>query len=251
MPDLLAERELRLAIAPIRDVQLRDTQGTGDGSWTIAGYAAVYDQETTLFDGRWMRMREEIAPGAFANVLERVGGGEELVHLNYGHDMNSAVAATDVRGIGGLELSEDNYGLRFFARIDPGDPDSQRMAVKMQRGIVSQASFAFTIAEEELVEETETDDGRLDEKWRILEIGNLYDVCACAQGAYPQTESHLRSLVAASIGRELDPSSEGHNRRAEEAGESVAIEGALRGRELTLLRIRSSARTRSLLRRTK
>jgi hypothetical protein len=52
---------------------------------------------------------------------------------------------------------------------------------------------------EELVESVELDDGTIDELWRILEVGDLYDVCVCAQGAYPQTESHLRSLAAASM----------------------------------------------------
>lgn len=206
---------LRLAIAPLRNIEVRDTTGTGgDGSWTMEGYAAVYEQETVLYDGRWFRMREEIARDAFKSVLSRVASGEELVHFNFGHEMNSSMAATDVQGIGGLELSEDMHGLRFFARIDPDDPDAIRLAVKMRRGVVRQASFAFTIASEELVESGETEDGAYDEKWRITEIGHLYDVCACPQGAYPQTEAYVRSLASASLGRsglEL----EGHDRRSD------------------------------------
>jgi HK97 family phage prohead protease len=209
------ERVFRLAVTPIRDVVVRDASETGDGSWTMTGYAAVFEQETVLYDGRWYRLREEIARGAFTraetnptSVLDRVASGEELVHLNYVHEMASAVAATDVAlsgdeqlPIGGLELAEDMKGLRFFARIDPDDPDAQRMAVKMRRGVVKQASFAFTIADEMLVEADEHDNGQYDEKWRILEIGHLYDVCACPQGAYSQTESYVRSLTAASLGR--------------------------------------------------
>lgn len=205
---------LRLAIAPITRVQVRDSQGAGDGSWTMEGYAAVFEQETVLYDGRWFRMREEIARGAFSAVLARVASGEELVHFNFGHDMNTSIAATNVKGIGELELEEDFHGLRFFARVDPDDPDAVRLAVKLRRGVVRQASFAFTIAEESLVEVGETDDGRDDEKWRIEEIGHLYDVCACPQGAYPQTESYLRSLAAASLGRSSFDL-EGHSRRAD------------------------------------
>jgi uncharacterized protein len=200
------ERVFRLAVVPVRNVVVRDASGTGDGSWTVEGYAAVYEQETTLWDGRWFQMAEELARGAFTNVLERVSRGDELVHLNHGHDMKTAVAATDVSGIGGLELEEDFHGLRFFARVNTNDPDVQRLVPKMQRGIVRQSSFAFTIASEELAESGETDDGKLYEKWRITEIGHLYDVCVCAQGAYQQTESYLRSLAAASLGRAgLDP----------------------------------------------
>lgn len=191
---------LRLALTPVRDVQVRDATGTGDGSWTIEGYAAVYDQQTTLWDvPGWVRMREQIARGAFTNVLERVRHGAEVVHLNHGHDMKTVVAATDVRGVGGLELDEDFHGERFFARVDPEDPDAKSLAVKMGRGIVRQASFAFTIAREQLVESAELEDGTLDMLWQIDEVGHQYDVCACAQGAYPQTESFLRSLTAASL----------------------------------------------------
>jgi hypothetical protein len=42
----------------------------------------------------------------------------------------------------------------------PERPDAQRMAVKMQRGVVNQASFAFTIGDEELVEDITNDERR-------------------------------------------------------------------------------------------
>jgi HK97 family phage prohead protease len=191
---------LRLAVSPLTRVEVRDATGTGDGSWTIEGYAAVYEQETTLFDlAGWYRVREEIARGAFADVLQRLAHGDGLVHLNHGHDMKTAMAATDVRGIGQLELSDDFHGMRFFARVDQEDPDAKSLAVKMGRGVVRQSSFAFTIEDEELVESTVMDDGTVDQLWRILKVGDLYDVCVAAQGAYPQTESSLRSLAAASL----------------------------------------------------
>lgn len=220
-----AERAFRLAVTPIRDVVVRDASGTGDGSWTIEGYAAVYEQETTLWDGRWFRLREVIARGAFTNVLTQVNAGNDLVHLNFGHDMNTSVAATNVTGIGGLELDEDFHGLRFFARVDVDDPHAQMLAVKMRRGVVAQASFAFTIADEEIAEVNTLDDGRDDELWQINEIAHLYDVCACPQGAYPQTEAHVRSLAAASLGRVgIDPA--GLDRRAEPAGGQLSQDEA-------------------------
>ncbi|MGH3041019.1 MAG: HK97 family phage prohead protease [Gaiellaceae bacterium] len=252
-------RVYRLAVAPVRDVVVRDASGAGDGSWTVEGYAAVFEKETVLYDGRWYRIREEIARGAFTravhnptSVLARVAAGEELVHLNYVHEMASAVAATDLAlaagdgelPIGGLRLAEEHRGLRFRARIDPEDPDAQRMAVKMRRGVVRQASFAFTIADEELVESAETAAGLLDEKWRILEIGHLYDVCTCPQGAYAQTESSLRSLSLASLGRAgLEPATP--SGVPERSDESLA-----RLSELARLQAASTTRARTLRRRT-
>lgn len=254
---------VRVAVVPVRDVTVRDATGTGDGSWTIEGYAAVYEQETVLYDGRWYRVREEIARDAFTravknptSVMLRVASGEELVHLNYVHEMASAVAASDVQGIGSLGLESDFHGLRFFARVDPDDPDAQRMAIKMRRGVVKQASFAFTIADEELVEETMNTSGQLDELWRITEIGHLYDVCVCPQGAYSQTESFIRSLADASLGRAglppaghqdrsgLDPA--GPSSIAPEAPEGESGSAAL---ELAQLRAHAGVTTRNLKRR--
>lgn len=191
------ERLGRVAVAPITDLRVADPTATGDGSWTLEGYAAVFEAETTLYDTRFLRMREVISRGAFTDVL----GRDPLVHLNFSHQMDSAVAATDVTGIGGLELSEDFHGLRFFARVDPADPDAIRLAAKMRRGVVRQASFAFTIDDETLEGDSVDSDGVLNQLWRINNIRDLFDVCACAQGAYPQTESHIRSLTATYLGR--------------------------------------------------
>lgn len=249
------ERVFRLAVAPIAGIVVRDSNETGDGSWTMEGYAAVYEQSTVLYDGRWFRISEEIAVGAFTNVLARVAAGEELVHFNFGHEMNSSIAATDVEGIGGLELSENTHGLRYFARVDPEDPDAVRLAAKMRRGVVRQASFAFTVAEEELTVR-EGADGKEEDHYRILEIGHLYDVCACPQGAYPQTESHLRSLAAASLGRVgFDPAGLDRRAGATPAGVAdVAPEvpeggGASRSLELAQLKARTGDSYRNLTRR--
>lgn len=252
---------LRLAVAPIRNVEVRDASATGDGSWTIEGYSAVFEQETTLFDiAGFLRVDEEIARDAFDDVMTRLGHGDGLVHLNHGHDMKTAVAATNVRGIGGLELATDFHGQRFFARVDPEDHDAKTLAVKMKRGVVAQSSFAFTIADEEIVEEEELDDGTWRVKFRINKIGDQFDVCACAQGAYPQTESYMRSLASASLrvpdlgmlGRSGDELEGLHRRLAEARGESdIAADepgeaASDRARELLALRAHAATTIRKL-----
>jgi HK97 family phage prohead protease len=166
----------------------------------MTGYAAVFDQETTLYDGRFMRITESVAPDAFNNVLRTQGltRPEGVVHFNFGHDMSTAVAATDVAAgqPGSLELRVDSKGLFYTARVSRDDPDAVRMAAKMRTGVLKQASFAFTIARKETTE-TELEDGRTEERDRIQEVGRLFDVCATPQGAYPQTVSQLRSYAAA------------------------------------------------------
>ena len=137
-------------------------------------------------------MRESIAPGAFDAVLR----SKPLVHLNFGHDMNRAIAATDVPAgeIGSLVLEADAHGLRFLARVDRADPDAQALAVKMSRGVARQASFAFTIGAEDEPQSVDLADGRTAEVLRITEVRSLMDVCVTPQGAYAQTEATLRAI---------------------------------------------------------
>lgn len=251
MGDLItpaAAPELRYAVVPIRDVVFRDAQATGDGSWLIEGYAAVFDQETVLYDGSFFRVKESIAPGAFSAVLARTAlpagdPNRTLVHLNYVHDMQAAVASTDAPGpIGRLELAQDDVGLRFTARVDREDPDAQRMAVKMRRGVANQASFAFTL-ERWTATTTDLADGREEDDRRILEVRNLFDVCVCPQGAYAQTVSTLRSLAAA-IGR--SPEGEGHPRRSDpEGAPAVAEQNARGGGDDTRAKRLAAARARA------
>lgn len=201
----MTETELRYAVAPITNVEVRDTSGNDDNTWTMSGYAAVFNASTILFDSKFIRLSESIDPGFFDPVLrdQPLGQPDGVVHFNLGHDMNRAVAATDVPAgqPGNLSLSADDHGLRFFAKVARDDPDGIAMAAKMRSGVLRQASFAFTIGKAEYTV-TENEDGPDEEHRRLLEADHLYDVCACAQGAYPQTVSGLRSYAAA-IGQPL------------------------------------------------
>lgn len=238
--------ELRHAVAPIHGLEVRAGQDTGDGSITIKGHAAVFDQETILYDVGWWRMREKIEPGAFGEVLSR----NPLVHLVHQHDMRTAMAATDVEGIGGLELSEDDQGLYFFARTDPEDRDVAALEVKMRRRVVRQASFAFTVARAKY--EVEIDDqGNEDELRTIQEIGELYDVSVVAQGAYPQADSELARQMRAFMSTGRPPMEGAASRVAPEfsaGADPVApvppAGGDQRARQRRLAAMRANARSR-------
>lgn len=215
--------ELRYAVAPITNVEVRDPTGTNDNTWTMSGYAAVFGETTTLLDSKFLRLTESIDQRAFANVLRDQGmnSSEGVVHFNFGHDMNRAVAATDVPAgaPGSLQLSTDKRGLRFLAKVARDDPDGIALASKMRAGVVKQASFAFTVKEADY-KYTETEDGPDTEHRTITEIGRLYDVCACPQGAYSSTVSGLRSYGAA-LGQPDDWESGGRHRQPDSGGETV------------------------------
>lgn len=227
----LETQELRYAVTPFTNIEVRDTSANGDGTWTMSGYAAVFNSETTLYDGQFVKVTEDIDPAAFDRVLrsQRLHSAQGVVHFNFGHDMNRAVAATDVPPgqPGSLLLRADQHGLYYLAKVAKDDPDGIAMAVKMRTGVLRQASFAFTIADAE----TRTEDiggGRQREHRSILEIGRLYDVCATSQGAYSQTVSQLRSYADAAVGqvappRRVDP------RRRLSAAEVISVRKLTRG----------------------
>lgn len=246
--------QLRFVVAPITHVDVRDNSETAGGdSWTMSGYAAVYNQNTTLYDGKFFKITESIDPAAFDNVLrdQPMGQADGVVHFNHGHDMMSAVAATDVASgqPGSLQLRSDANGLYFMARVAKDDPDGVRLASKMRTGVVRQASFAFTIASAETTE-TENADGPDEDHQRILEVKQLFDVCACAQGAYPQTVSQLRSYAAA-IGQ---PTAVGVHQPQLDLGEATngsRDRGAGRSDELAAARARARAHARQAQQRWK
>lgn len=191
--------DLRIMTCRVKGIEVRDASSTPDGSWTMSGYASVFDTDSVIHDGQYFQMVESIDPGAFDNALAAPG---LLTHFNFGHDMNRVMASTAVPAgqVGSLGLRVDREkGLFFMARVDPADPDAQALAVKMRNGVVDGASFAFTIARKQLTT-TDMEDGREQDYVRILEVGELYDVCACAQGAYPTASS---DFAARSYGRSI------------------------------------------------
>lgn len=193
--------DLRIMTCRIKDIEVRDTGQTGDGSWTMSGYAAVFDTDAVIYDGAYWQMVESVDPHALDKVL---ASPDLLTHFNFGHDMNRAMAATDVpQGqIGSLTLrAEYDKGLFFLARVSPEDPDAQALAVKMRSGVIKGASWAFTVARKQLTT-TDMEDGREQDYIRILEVKELFDVCACAQGAYPTASSNFaaRAYGAAILG---------------------------------------------------
>ncbi len=180
---------LRRVLAPAQ-IEWRDAAAGGDTPYGFSGHAAVFSTWTTLYEGRYFVWREQLAPGAFTNIL----ASNPDVHLNLGHDMNRSVARTGISGVGGLGLSEDPYGLAVDAMLDPNDPDVIAMAAKLRLGVMDQMSFAFQIGNEDVAMYTDAQ-GRDVEDHTINEVSNLLDVCVCARGAYPTTDASLRQLA--------------------------------------------------------
>jgi HK97 family phage prohead protease len=187
--------DIRFCVTTIEGIEVRDPTANPDDTWTMSGQAAVFNQTTTLYDGKMLKVTESIDPGFFDECLRTQGlqTAAGVVHYNLGHDMNRAVAATNVPAgqPGWLDLNPSPTGLDYLAKVARDDPDGVAMASKMRTGVLRQASFAFTVAEARW-ETIEAEDGPDTDHRVLVRAKHLYDVCACPQGAYPQTTSDLR-----------------------------------------------------------
>ena len=165
----------------VRTMEVR-AQGDAD-DLRVEGYAAVFNQETNLGF-----FREQIARGAFEDVMS------DDVRLLLNHDGAPLARTTNQT----LTLSVDDEGLRYEAVLS--DTTQGRDLYKMiQRGDITQSSFAFTIKGEEWDKETNTR--------TITKVGRLLDVSPVTYPAYPQASVSARSKFEA---------------MAEEVNESVA-----------------------------
>ncbi len=141
----------------------------------IGGYAAVFDKRSVDLGG-WY---EEIAPGAFTDTL--AAGDDVRALLNHNPDIVLGRSKS-----GTLVLSQDDKGL--YCEITLPDTEQGRsVAASIERGDITQMSFAFRV---------------LEDKWRIdgdesyvrrLLRAKLYDVSPATYAAYPDTSVGVRS----------------------------------------------------------
>lgn len=190
-----AELELRRALSvPLAGFEVRNSNSESNVV-NIRGHAAVFDRLSHDLGG----FRERIVRGAFSGVLDK----NPDVHLVVGHDMTKPLART---ANGTLELREDPMGLHMWARVALDTTHARDAVADMRNGLVDQASFAFTVGDDEWAHEPDAGVVRT-----IRQVAGLFDVSVVAQGAYPQTDSAVvRSLLAAAeaagrLARGTDP----------------------------------------------
>ena len=148
----------------------------------IEGYAVVFDTPQTY---RWgdETYTEIIRRGALDNADMR------RVVMRYNHE-DSVFALARVKN-GSLQLTIDDYGLKMRGELI--DTQSNRDAYKMvQAGLVDEASFAFTVAQNGDVW-TYADDYKTVTR-EITAIETVYDVSVVDTGFYEQTSVYARAF---------------------------------------------------------
>lgn len=167
---------------PLSQVQIQRANGNdaGGGRLHFTGRAVVYGQLSEDMGG-W---RERIMPGAATRTL----AADPDVRFLINHDANLAMART---ASGTLRLAEGADGGGVDVDADMADVSYARdLAVLLERGDVSQMSFAFWITADGW-------DGSTHEVYSFDLDGG--DVSAVTYPAFPQTSAELRSAAAARI----------------------------------------------------
>ena len=148
---------------------------------TLAGYAAVYGQDSREIVEGGRKFIERIAPGAFNETLSAKGD----VKLYYNHDASMPLARTRS---GTLALRSDRNGLAFEATL-PDTTLGNDVRALLERGDLSgEMSFGFYVTE---------DAWNKDRTQRLVKKASLVEVSIVQDAAYPQTSSSLRSVSAA------------------------------------------------------
>jgi len=134
-----------------------------NGERIIEGYAAKYETETNI--GPFM---ESISRGAFDNVLEND------VRALINHDPSLVIGRVSA---GTLELTSDDVGLKY--RVKLGNQQyATDLYESIQRGDISQSSFAFTIKDQTWSEDRSSR--------KVNEVAQLLDVSPVTYPAYKE-----------------------------------------------------------------
>ncbi|OOH89531.1 peptidase [Pasteurellaceae bacterium 15-036681] len=170
----MSEIEKRSYIGEVR-AEHRENEPTH-----IIGYGSVFNSKSEIMWG----FREIIMPGAFDDVLD------DDVRGLFNHDPNFILGRSKA---GTLSLSVDERGLKY----DIIAPDNQTIRdlvlAPLQRGDITQSSFAFQIARNG-DDWFENEDGIVIRE--IHKISRLYDVSPVTYPAYQEASSTARSFEA-------------------------------------------------------
>lgn len=204
-------REIRTFPFEVEDV--RDAEGGRSPDFVVRGHASVTGKWSLDLGG----FREQVHPKAFDQVL---AGDPHVVH-DWDHDTRYVFSSTRNKT---LELRMDPVGLHFWSRVAPTSYAAD-LRVLLDRGDITQSSFAFTVAKDEWKVRKEGEDEVVERT--ILEVGELFDVTTTALGAYPQTDSQVvkeRALDYARTTQRL-PDSPPAETPADTAPDEVADDG--------------------------
>lgn len=203
-------------------MKVREAREGEDESRVIEGCAIVFNQETTLWDGKYEREREIIAPSCVTAEFLK----EQDIKLNLLHDRNSSVARCN-KGEGTLVLDIREDGLYFSAEMPKCDLGDRALEL-VKNGTYSGCSFEFRSKDYTIVE-TKMPDGREDYMITHTAFESITALTIAMDPAYEQTSVGCREAY-----REQHPelADEEAKREAEEKAKAEKLTRERNLREL-------------------
>lgn len=185
-PELLNEireqpgKHVERRVVGMRKTEIREARADAEG-WRGGGLAAVYDSRSQNLGG----FIEVVKHGAMRKVLAKNPDVRALIN----HDGNLLLGRT---AAGTLRLKDTPAGLDYEFDA-PATSYADDLRVLMERGDITQSSFAFRLAPGGDTWEEDEESGVLVRT--IHEFGDLYDVSPVTEPAYLDATSGIRSHV--------------------------------------------------------
>ena len=155
----------------------------------VEGYATTFNQPYMLYDGKYYKVIEQIAPTAFQEC------DMADVIMQYNHE--GRVFARNKNGT--LSLTVDNVGLKITADLG-GTDIGRQLYQELKGGYTDKMSFSFVVGEDKR-ETTEDYENSIEIVNRtITKIKKIYDVSAVSIPANDLTSISARRYADGVIG---------------------------------------------------
>lgn len=165
-------------------IQRRD-EGEGVSLPIIRGHAAVFNEWTTLYNGKYIKVREKVSPGAFRDAIRE----NQDVRFLFNHNYDYVLARTKSKT---LTLEEDETGLAISAEILDSQRNREMILDPAKRGDISGMSFAFAPRENGVIETRRESDSLIEYEYELTSV-DLFDVSIVSNPAYQGASFDIRS----------------------------------------------------------
>lgn len=167
-------REYRSMVMTVR--ALDDSQ-----DMVVEGYATTFNQPYLLYDGRYYKVWEQIAPTAFDEC--------DMTDVIMQYDHAGRVFARNKNGT--LTLAVDAVGLKMTASLG-GTDIGRQLYQEIKGGYTDKMSFGFVVAEDQRVSTVDHENDVETITRTIMKIKKLYDVSAVSIPANDMTSISAR-----------------------------------------------------------
>ena len=167
-------REYRSMVMTVR--ALDDSQ-----DMVVEGYATTFNQPYLLYDGRYYKVWEQIAPTAFDEC--------DMTDVIMQYDHAGRVFARNKNGT--LTLAVDAVGLKMTASLG-GTDIGRQLYQEIKGGYTDKMSFGFVVAEDQRVSSVDHENDVETITRTITKIKKLYDVSAVSIPANDMTSISAR-----------------------------------------------------------